>query len=709
MSTVIDLFRERAQPALMHDADEAIEAAALIFGNRPRQLVALDPSTVPPRKISATFAPDDDAAIGAWLSNEAAGCNVYYAHAERRAGAVQRRKIDLVAVHWLHVDLDPAKGADVDAERARIEAVLASPPEGVPVPSLILDSGRGFQALWRLEGPLTDLPDAEARNRWLRDQLGGDPAAFDATRILRLPGTVNYKPEAQGRCARLIRHEPDAIYAVDRFGAAARAERAPFDLEPAIDELDRDDAVAAGIAICRKAPPAIAGDGGRTAAFTVGMLLKRAGVSLELAQDLALQFYDPRCSPPDADWMRERIERGWIDGEGRPGCDHPTVKAEQDFAGMPALDPFAPPLPDSDTPEMLEWGDEDDDDRPLEWLLKNILTRNGVGIIFGAPKSGKSFAVFDLAARLTLGMRWFNVRTPKEPIGGLLLLGEGAGTVRTRLRAFRQSTGAAKAPITWRRIADLKTAAGIAAARRTIAAAKAGAAKRGMRLGFIVVDSLASALGLEDENSATEVTAAMKVLEDLAIEFDVAVLGVHHAGKNGQDRGSGAFRAACDVMLRVQREDAATGQPNNHRQIAVLLNRYGDEEWTANFRLDRVVLGVDEDGDEITSCIVAPAGESPVNIHQREIIMGLFDPATIHLNGFRLPGDEWGITRKDLRTRCAAVWDDMSADAVKKRVQRSVAELIQAGRLKEIPVSGAMYLVAIEQRIGGGDAPASLF
>lgn len=89
--------------------------------------------------------------------------------------------------------------------------------------------------------------------------------------------------------------------------------------------------------------------------------------------------------------------------------------------------------------------------------------------------------------------------------------------------------------------------------------------------------------------------------------------------------------------------------------------------------------------------------------------MGLFDPATIHLNGFRLPDDEWGITRKDLRTRCAAVWDDMSADAVKKRVQRSVVELIQAGRLKELAVSGAMYLVAVEQRIGGGDASASLF
>ena len=191
--------------------------------------------------------------------------------------------------------------------------------------------------------------------------------------------------------------------------------------------------------------------------------------------------------------------------------------------------------------------------------------------------------------------------------------------------------------------------------------------------------------------------------------LDVAVLGIHHAGKNGQDRGSSAFRAACDVMLSVDRGDTAPGQPDNHRQLSVVLNRNGEGDWSTNFRLDRVVLGIDEDGDEITSCAVRPAGEPVANIGQRDIIMGLFDPATIHLNAFRLPGDEWGITRKDLRTRCASVWEDMSADAVKKRVQRSVVELIGAGRLKEIPVSGALYLVAIEQRIGGDDAPSSLF
>ncbi|MBX9884739.1 MAG: hypothetical protein K2X68_07180, partial [Novosphingobium sp.] len=75
----------------------------------------------------------------------------------------------------------------------------------------------------------------------------------------------------------------------------------------------------------------------------------------------------------------------------------------------------------------------------------------------------------------------------------------------------------------------------------------------------------------------------------------------------------------------------------------------------------------------------------------------------------RLPGDVWGLTRRALRERCAAVWDNLSVDAVKKAVQRCVAELIAAGRLKEVNESGGLYLVAIEPQIGGSDAPASLF
>lgn len=485
---------------------------------------------------------------------------------------------------------------------------------------------------------------------------------------------------------------------VAKLGAARRT----ADPSTPMCELDAPAAVDRAVAYLRSAAPAVEGQGGDAATLQVAFDLKDMGLSSAAALDLMAEHWNERCAPPwDSDELAAKVENAYRYGQNPPGFLSPAV----DFAGVEPL----PPRYLAPAPIALKWADDAEGDQPIRWLLKGILPRQGVGIIYGAPKSGKSFVAFDLSARLACALPWFNVRTPKEPVGALLLLGEGAGTVRTRLNAFSRANAAPMPPLAWATVANLASAAGLAAARVIIADAAAGMATRGARLGLIVVDTLASALGLEDENSAPEVTAALKALEALAVEFDVAVLGIHHAGKNGQDRGSSAFRAACDVMLSVDRGDKLPGQPDNHRQLSVVLNRNGEGDWTANLRLDRIVLGVDEDGDEITSCAVRPAGEPIANVSHREIVMGLFDPATVHLNGFRLPGNEWGVTRKDIRTHCAAVWDDLSADAVKKRVQRAVAELLQAGRLKEIAVTGGMYLVAVEQRIGGGDAPASLF
>lgn len=487
---------------------------------------------------------------------------------------------------------------------------------------------------------------------------------------------------------------------VTMIGTARRAADATT---PAC-ELDTPATVERAVAYLASGPPAIEGSGGDETTLKVACVLKDFGVSSATALDLMAEHWNDRCSPPwDVDELAVKVENAYRYGQNPPGILSPSI----DFAGVELLPPryIVPATP------PLEWSDDPKGDKPIQWLLKGILPRQGVAIIYGPPKSGKSFVALDLSARLANGLPWFNVRMPKEALGALLLLGESAGTVRTRLNAFRTANAAPMPPLAWATVANLASAAGIATARRIIGQTAKGMAERGTRLGLIVVDTLASALGLEDENSAPQVTAALKALEALAIEFDVAVLGIHHAGKSGQDRGSSAFRAACDVMLSVERGEALPGQPANHRQLAVVLNRNGEGDWTANFRLDRVVLGIDEDGDEITSCVVRPTGEPIANVSHREIIMGLFDPATIHINGFRLLGDEWGITRREIRTRCAAVWDDLSPDAVKKRVQRAVAELIQAGRLKVIAVTGCTYLVAIEQRIsGGGDvAAASLF
>lgn len=67
----------------------------------------------------------------------------------------------------------------------------------IPIPSLIIDSGRGLTLGWTIERvPYIALPLWKAIQEYLYNQLkefGADRKALDATRVLRVPGSINSK------------------------------------------------------------------------------------------------------------------------------------------------------------------------------------------------------------------------------------------------------------------------------------------------------------------------------------------------------------------------------------------------------------------------------------------------------------------------------------------------------------------------------------
>lgn len=79
----------------------------------------------------------------------------------------------------------------------------------VPPPNFVLDTSPGkHQIVWRVGG--LDTTQAETLLRALASQYGGDPAATDISRLLRLPGFTNRKCNE----AFIVRvhHETDAVY-----------------------------------------------------------------------------------------------------------------------------------------------------------------------------------------------------------------------------------------------------------------------------------------------------------------------------------------------------------------------------------------------------------------------------------------------------------------------------------------------------------------
>lgn len=123
-----------------------------------------------------------------------------------------RRVVNLARIGLLFADLDTYRmpWAHGRTPERQVDAVLYHcAQEGIPAPSLIIFSGRGLQAKWLLDGalPRQALPRWTACQKHLierLDGLGADPAARDASRVLRVVNTTNSK---SGEICRVIHVE----------------------------------------------------------------------------------------------------------------------------------------------------------------------------------------------------------------------------------------------------------------------------------------------------------------------------------------------------------------------------------------------------------------------------------------------------------------------------------------------------------------------
>jgi DNA-binding transcriptional ArsR family regulator len=169
------------------------------------------------------FGCDIDAAESWAINKNRAGLGVYWSPNAIAPGVHKKPgKGDVTRARFVHVDLDPPKGAAwTPAERA---AALERLQDCQPHPSMIVDSGGGFNAYWRLEDECRDADTIEGINRALCDKLGAD-ACWNIDRILRVAGTVNWpnaKKAAAGRQPRLaeVVEEEGGEYSVEALRAA---------------------------------------------------------------------------------------------------------------------------------------------------------------------------------------------------------------------------------------------------------------------------------------------------------------------------------------------------------------------------------------------------------------------------------------------------------------------------------------------------------
>jgi hypothetical protein len=142
----------------------------------------------------------------AWLAaRSAAGSDVYVGMNPVKDGAYSRTKENIKDIRHVYLDLDK-KGNEA------LESIRNS--TDVPPPNFVLDTSPGkHQVVWKVSGFSQD--DAESLLHNLANQFGGDLAATDSTRVLRLPGFANRKLPDEFIVQ--ARQESDAVYTVRDF------------------------------------------------------------------------------------------------------------------------------------------------------------------------------------------------------------------------------------------------------------------------------------------------------------------------------------------------------------------------------------------------------------------------------------------------------------------------------------------------------------
>lgn len=226
------------------DFNASVGFLQLIYPDGPWMLTAIsvDKKSIDARtfEVGAGVSSMDETVVAdvlAWLQLHRTR-NLYYSVNPPVPDAREKRKLsksDVSRACYLHVDVDPRVGEDVEAEQARILRELDA--YAIP-PTAVVFSGGGYNALWKLDAPhlvadgspseeetVARAVDLERRNWQMELDFKTPDHCRDVSRILRLPGTVN-RPNAEkiakGRTpavARLVHWRPDAVYPLSQFMA----------------------------------------------------------------------------------------------------------------------------------------------------------------------------------------------------------------------------------------------------------------------------------------------------------------------------------------------------------------------------------------------------------------------------------------------------------------------------------------------------------
>lgn len=538
----------RVQPGAVVDRPMVRHALSLLFGpGEWHELRAL-----PSGRSQMVRVDDLDAAETAVES--VADQQVYYSLNPVAAGSERAKKQTVVARRWLLIDVDAVKPKDVNStEEEKVKAAVVAGAvleyllaEGWPAP-IMIDSGNGWHLLYRIDLPADDLVHQIIRRflyalgeKFTSDNGIIDRATHDAPRISKLPGTMARKgPDTLDRPHRVCRivYEPaDApevvpVELIQKIGT-------PPDEKPAQTNGRHDPwttVVPAGRGLAAYLKRAIESECLRVAlaikdrniqlndsAFALGQFAAWPEMDEHMAR-ATLQLAAERCGLMDREILKT-IASGWEAGTKQP---RPRPQEPAPQAAKVTLDPNASPI---------IWGHKIKR-RKVEWLWPGRIPFGKQTTFAGQTGMGKTFAVCDLAARITRGMEIPFQKGLCFEQGTVLIVSAEDDADDTLLPRFYELGGdPSKLAFLSPEAEDQFSLAALDLLNRSIDA-------MGKDVKMVAIDPPTSYLGKTDDHKNAELRGLLTPLKRWARDRKIALVFVTHVNK--------AIGQKVDAMARV--------------------------------------------------------------------------------------------------------------------------------------------------------------
>ena len=239
---------------------------------------------------------------------------------------------------------------------------------------------------------------------------------------------------------------------------------------------------------------------------------------------------------------------------------------------------------------------------PLEWIVRRLLPRAELAVVFGESGSGKSFLALDICAAITRGIGWRSSRVTRG--GVVYVCAEGARGFKARLRAYahEHKVELAQLPAVIADAPNLREAKDAAALTASIVAW----VKKQGQVDVVVIDTLSATTPGGNENSGEDMGLVLSHCKFIHRHTGALVVLIHHSGKDATRgaRGWSGLRAAADAEIEVTRN-------GDYRLASITKLKDGTDGESFAFKLKVIPIGFDADGEEESSCVIEHVDAPP--------------------------------------------------------------------------------------------------